>query len=378
MTIVAHVHPYVVGVDTHARHHVYSIVQAKTGELLESQKFPATEAGINRAMTWVLKRTESKMQILWVIEGTASYGAVLTGKVLADGFEVAEAPRVDSQHRYGSGKTDDMDSFQMARTAAGLPVDKLRRPRQGSGVRQAVKILVASRELMTRERTSYINALTALVRSNSLGVDARHALSRIQIEQISAWRQREETVELRIARVEAKRLACHILRLDEQLRSNESELVSLVKISEAAPLLQEKGFGAVSVAKCLAAWSHYGRVRTEAESASLAGVNPIPASSGNTVRHRLNRGGDRKLNSAIHMVAIVKMTHDEETRAYVARRRQEGKTDREIRRCIKQLYRSSRLPYPQHTTHEPHNHLTDIEESWERTKKREKRQIATK
>ena len=78
------------------------------------------------------------------------------------------------------------------------------------------------------------------------------------------------------------------------------------------------------------------------------------------------------------MVAIVKMTHDEETRAYVARRRQEGKTDREIRRCIKQLYRSSRLPYPQHTTHEPHNHLTDIEESWERTKKREKRQIATK
>ena len=271
-----------------------------------------------------------------------------------------------------------MDSFQMARTAAGLPVDKLRRPRQGSGVRQAVKILVASRELMTRERTSYINALTALVRSNSLGVDARHALSRIQIEQISAWRQREETVELRIARVEAKRLACHILRLDEQLRSNESELVSLVKISEAAPLLQEKGFGAVSVAKCLAAWSHYGRVRTEAEFASLAGVNPIPASSGNTVRHRLNRGGDRKLNSAIHMVAIVKMTHDEETRAYVARRRQEGKTDREIRRCIKQLYRSSRLPYPQHTTHEPHNHLTDIEESWERTKKREKRQIATK
>lgn len=210
MTIVAHVHPYVVGVDTRARHHVYSIVQAKTGELLESQKFPATEAGINRAMTWVLKRTESKMQILWVIEETASYGAILTGKVLADGFEVAEAPRVDSQHRYGSGKTDYMDSFQMARTAAGLPVDKLRRPRQGNGVRQAVKILVASRELMTRERTSYINALTALVRSNSLGVDARYALSRIQIEQISAWRQREETVELRIARVEAKRLACHI------------------------------------------------------------------------------------------------------------------------------------------------------------------------
>ena len=181
------------------------------------------------------------MQTLWVIEGSASYGAILTGMILADGFEVAKAPRVDSQHRYGLGKTDDRDSFQMARTALGLSVDKLRRPRQGSGVRQAVKILVASRELMGRECTSSINALTALVRSTSLGIDARHVLSRRQIEQISAWRQREETVELRIARGEAKRLACHVLDLDEQLRSNESELVSLVKMSEAAPLLEEKG-----------------------------------------------------------------------------------------------------------------------------------------
>lgn len=207
---------------------------------------------------------------------------------------------------------------------------------------------------MARERTSSINALTALVRSTSLGIDARHALSRRQIEQISAWRQREETVELRIARGEAKRLACHVLDLDEQLRSNESELVNLVKMSEAAPLLEEKGFGAVSAAKCLAAWSHYGRGRTEAEFASLAGVNPIPASSGNMIRYRLNRGGDRKLNSAIHMVAIVKMTHDEETRAYVGRRRKEGKTDREIRRCIKRyiarhVYRTLNAQHMNHT-----------------------------
>ena len=72
------------------------------------------------------------------------------------------------------------------------------------------------------------------------------------------------------------------------------------------------------------------------------GVNPIPASSGNTVRHRLNRGGDRSLNSALHMVAIVKMTHDHETRDYVEKRRAEGRTDKEIRRCIKR-YLSRRI-----------------------------------
>ncbi|GAB3570886.1 hypothetical protein GCM10027344_37210 [Spelaeicoccus albus] len=99
--------------------------------------------------------------------------------------------------------------------------------------------------------------------------------------------------------------------------------------------LKEKGFGAINVATCLTAWSHEGRVRNEAAFASLAGVNPIPASSGNTVRHRLNRGGDRRLNSALHMAAVTRMTHDAETRVYVERRRSEGRTDKEIRRCIK-------------------------------------------
>ena len=90
------------------------------------------------------------------------------------------------------------------------------------------------------------------------------------------------------------------------------------------------------------AWSHLGRVRSEAAFAALAGVNPIPASSGNTVRRRLNRGGDRRLNSAIHMATVVRMVHDPVTRAYANRRRAEGKTDREIRRCIKR-YLARRL-----------------------------------
>ena|SRR5690625_1078588 len=101
------------------------------------------------------------------------------------------------------------------------------------------------------------------------------------------------------------------------------------------PLPQRHTTLKVEEPKCLTAWSHEGRVRNDAAFASLAGVNPIPASSGNTVRHRLNRGGDRRLNSALQMVAISRMTHHPQTRSYVDKRRAEGRTDREIRRCIK-------------------------------------------
>src|SRR5699024_3606548 len=110
---------------------------------------------------------------------------------------------------------------------------------------------------------------------------------------------------------------------------------ALVQASEAAPLLQEKGFCPVSAAKCLTAWAHHCRVRNQAAFASLAGVNPIPASSGNRVRYRLNRGGDWSLNAVLHMVAITRMTHESETFQYVEKRRTEHKTDREIRRCVK-------------------------------------------
>ena len=119
----------------------------------------------------------------------------------------------------------------------------------------------------------------------------------------------------------------------------------LVRQSRAAVLLERTGIGPMTAAIALTAWSHPGRVRSEAAFACLAGVNPIPASSGNTTRHRLNRGGDRRLNRALHMATIVRMTHDPETRAYVEKRRAEGRTTKEIRRILKrylarQIYRT--------------------------------------
>lgn len=334
MSIVSHRHPFVVGVDTHARNHVYAILDP-TGILLDTREFPSTAAGISRAIAWAGRRTGGDADTLWVIEGAASYGAILAGTVQAHGFPVAEAPLMDPKQRHGVGKSDEFDAHQIAATTLPLPLHKLRQPRTREGVRQGSRILVAARESMTKDRTRLVNALNALVRTNDLGIDARRALTGPQITQISRWRGRNEELSLSIARTEATRLATRILELDEQLTENEKQLAELVKVSEAAPLLAEVGFGAISAAKCLTAWSHHGRVRGEAAFASLAGVNPIPASSGNTTRHRLNRGGDRALNSALHMVALTRMTHDPETKQYVEKRRAENKTDKDIRRCIK-------------------------------------------
>ena len=118
-------------------------------------------------------------------------------------------------------------------------------------------------------------------------------------------------------------------------------MTELIQQSPAAPLLEMVGAGAVSVAAVLTASSHPGRVRSEAAFASLAGVNPLPASSGNTVRHRLNRGGDRRLNRALHTITMTRMVHHPGTREYVAKRTQEGRGYREIRRSP-----SATLPEP--------------------------------
>ncbi len=123
---------------------------------------------------------------------------------------------------------------------------------------------------------------------------------------------------MRIARGEAIRLAKHILNLEQQLKSIEKQLDEPVKASDAAPLLEEKGFKAVTSAKCLVAWSHEGRVRSEAAFACLAGVNPFPGIVG---KHGVTPAQPGRLNSAFHMAATTIMTHDAETCQYVEKRR---------------------------------------------------------
>jgi transposase len=354
LSIVAHAHPFVIGVDTHARSHTLAILAAPHGEQLDSAQFPATTAGMARAVDWAGRRTAGELDALWVIEGTGTYGAQLARAVAQAGYQVVEAARMNARAHRGTGKSDPLDARRIAAAVLPLDVNELRHPRRDDGERAALRVLAAARDHMTGERTACVNALTALLRTVDLKIDARAPLSGRQITEVSHWRTRTEDVATATARAEAVRLAKRIVALDEELATNHKRMEALVRATPAAGLLDKPGIGPVTAAVAITGWSHPGRVRSEAAFACLAGVNPIPASSGNTVRHRLNRGGDRRLNRALHMVTITRMRSDPDTRAYVERRRAEGHTTKEIRRCLKrylarQIYRYLNAAHAQAT-----------------------------
>lgn len=336
MTTIADNHAFVISVDTHARTHTYSVVAA-TGQHIDTAGFPNSKAGRARAIAWAARRTEGDLGVLWVIERTGSYGALLAGNVATTGYHVIEAPRVVAyaKARNGSGTSDPLDARAIAAASLSLEQSELRFPRLDEGARASLRVLLSGREQLTLERTAKVNALTALLRSVDLGFDARSALSGAQIATISRWRGRAEEISIATARTEAIRLAKRVAAVDRELKDNQTQLVAMLEATPAAALLEETGIGPVNAAVVYTAWSHLGRVRSEAAFAALAGVNPIPASSGNTVRHRLNRGGDRQLNRAFNVMAMVRMVHHPETRRYVEKRRADGKTDREIRRLLK-------------------------------------------
>lgn len=340
MSIVAELFDFVVGVDTHARSHTLAVVDARTGAERHRSTFPTSSAGLARALTWIGRRTVG--HVLVVVEGVGSYGALFADQLGRAGFQICE-PSPIPPHR-GQGKNDDLDAVRIARSVLGVGASQLRHPRAEVGPRVALRVLVIAREEMTTERTGAINALTALLRTVDLGIDARHPLTTAQITTISGWRAREEAAWLATCRGEAVRLARQIRTLDQQLATNRTQLDQLVA-AQAPELTALTGVGSVVAANVLIAWSHPGRVRTEAAFAAIAGTCPIPASSGNTTRYRLNRGGDRRLNHALHTIALVRMRVDPATRTYVAKRRAEGRTTREIMRCLKryitrQLFRA--------------------------------------
>lgn len=215
------------------------------------------------------------------------------------------------------------------------PLTGLRDRRRG-GAHTALRVLTAARDQLNSERVRCISALTVLVRTHDLGVDARQALMQSQIATMAGWRRREESFGIATARAEAVRLAKRIQELGQELVANRDQITTIVEAEAEAPeLLDLPGVGAVTAAIVLTVWSHPGRIRSEATFAQIAGTCPIPASSGNTTRYRLNRGGDRRLNRALNTVVLTRMRTDSGTRSYIERRLAEGKTSREIRRCLK-------------------------------------------
>jgi transposase len=333
MAIVAELFEHVVGIDTHARTHTYCLIACATGAVIDTAEFPTSKAGNARAISWIVRRTQGS--VLAAVEGTSSYGAGITAALDEAGFDVAEVrPAARKSHAH-AGKSDAIDAEAAARAVLGRDFDELARPRR-AGQRAALRVLLASRSIIDQQRTANRNALTALLRSVDLGIDARKPLTDAQVRSIAAWRigRSAPPDPTAIARREARRLAVAVIEHGALLKQNHRELNQLAEA--LAPGLQDRpGIGPVTAAIIICAYSHHGRIRSEAAFAALGGIAPVPASSGNTRRHRLSRSGDRQLNRAFDVIVRTRMSYDPATRDYVARRRREGRTNREIRRCLK-------------------------------------------
>jgi transposase len=339
---VAEVYRFVVGVDTHARFHCYAIVEAGTGRVLDEARFPASSAGLARAADWIGRRTGGDIEsVLVSCEGTGSYGARLARLLLRAGYRVVDAP--SPKRDRGGDKNDTIDAIKAARSPLGKRFDQLADVRAGE-LQEALKVLLAARDRMSKESTRSINALVALLRGHDLGFDARGKPTAAQIRQISRWRARTESPAAAVTRAEVVRLAARVVQLHAELAANKTQLRQLVA-AHAPILLEQYGCGPVNAAIVLSVWSHPGRIHHEAAFARLGGTSPIEIASGDHTEHRLNRGGDRQLNRALHSIAKTRMERDPDTQAYLQRRTQQGLSTRRIRRCLKryiarQLFRT--------------------------------------
>jgi transposase len=323
---------WIVGIDTHAATHSYAILDTTTGRITDQQTFPTHPAGLARALDWIGRRTSTGPdQVLISAECTGSYGATIADRLTGAGYRVTEAP---TPHRAGGPKTDPIDAVAAASSAAAALMSRLRDWRSGQ-TGQGLEVLTCAREQMNHERSAAICTLTGLLRRFDLGADARHTLTGTQIAEVARWRERAgDRIGEATARAEAVRLARRVTDLDAQLKTNLAAIDGLVG-AVAPELLDLFGVGPVSAAVIISAWSRPGRIRSEAGFAALAGVSPVAASSGKTVRYRLNRGGDRRLNAALYRIVMTRARGDQATREYVERRTRQGRTRTEIWRCLK-------------------------------------------
>ncbi len=319
----------VIGVDTHKHTHTAAAVST-TGAVLDQLTVAADPAGYRRLIDFGREHSAG----VWAIEGTGSFGAGLTSALQLVGARVVEVDRPERPARRAGVKSDDVDAVRAARQAlAGIG---LADPRS-RGDREAIRVLLTTRGQAVAFRTRSIAALHALV--TSAPDTLRTRLRRLPLAKLldtcarlrgSARHSSEELATVLALRATARRaLAC-------QAEANELEKELLVLVKKTAPsILERVGIGPVVAAQSLVSWSHHGRIKSEAAFARLGGAAPIEASSGTVVRHRLSRSGDRQLNRALHTIVLVRMRQDEETKQYVQRRIAEGKSIREIKRCLK-------------------------------------------
>lgn len=353
MSMLAGAVDAVIGVDTHRDHHTVAVVDP-TGGALATIELATDAFGYRRMLAFAKQRAPGRR--VWAIEGTGSFGAGLTTYLLEHEEWVVE---IDRPARRNGAKTDELDAVRAAREA--LAREHLAQPRQ-RGDREAMRVLLTTRAGTVTARTKAICQLKALIvgAPEQLRDQLRRSTTDVQLDRCARLRTLpHHGVEHRCTIRALRTCARQALFLESQAADLETELEELV--TAAAPqLLALPGIGVLTAAQILISWSHARRLRNEAAFAALAGVAPIPASSGQLVRYRLNRSGDRQLNRALHTIVLSRLQHDPATKTYAARRTADGKTTREIKRCLKRAVARQVYRVLETSARTGRNHSTDI------------------
>ena len=323
----------VLGADTHKRSHTVAAVSAATGELLGEKTVAVGAGGFGSLVLWARGLEGERV---WALEDCRHVAGSFERFLIARGERVvrvatklmADARRAGRER----GKSDSIDSIAVARAALREGLDELP-VAQLDGPELDIRLLVDHRERLVRQRVGLNNTLQWHLHDlwPELVLPGGALFSTKWSTRIARRLARtEQTMRVRIARDELRRLR----ELTQTINALEAEIAQLV--AQVAPqLLTEPGFGPLTAAKLVGEIADAQRFATPAKLARAAGVAPIPASSGSTQRQRLDQGGNRQINAALHRVIVTRARCHPATQDYIARRRAEGKTTREAIRCLK-------------------------------------------
>jgi transposase len=326
------------GVDTHGETHHAAVID-QVGRQLADREFPATPAGYRALLGWL--RGHGFLERVGV-EGTGAFGAGLARQLRAEGVTLVEVDRPDRKTRRAQGKSDPIDAYAAARAA--LNGAATGTPKTRDGRVESIRVLRVARRGAVKARTQAMNQLKGLI--ITAPDDLREALRGLSPGTLIATCTRlrrgahsPDLAALTDPSAATKTTLRHLARRHQQLSQEITELDAeiLPLVAAAAPaLLALPGVGPEVAGQLLAtAGDNPSRLRSEAAFAHLCGVAPLPASSGRTDRHRLNRGGDRAANNALHVIVLCRLRYEPRTQQYMARRTAQGLSKKEIIRCLK-------------------------------------------
>ena len=345
MTIVESTRPVTGGVDTHADVHVAAAVDANGG-VLGVQSFATTPAGFAELHGWLTGFGDVARV---GVEGTGAYGAGLARFLRARDLEVIEVDRPNRQLRRRSGKSDTIDAIEAARAALSGRASGIAKTADGDV--EAIRVLMVARRSARDVRIKYLNQIRHLgfaapdeLRERLRDVPAEHlARTAASLRPAPATGSVMHATKLTI-----RTLGRRVLDLEADAQQIDRLIHELVRRT-APSLLDVHGVGTHTAAILLvAAGDNPHRLKNEAAFAHLCGVAPLPASSGKIIRHRLNPGGNRQANHALWRIVFTRMSSDERTRKYVARRTSEGLTTREVMRVLKRYVAREIYPHLVH------------------------------